>query len=445
MSIKPSHSVNLLQCFDAMSRRKSTFLASPEWCDGPWEDVPKNDMDRLFDIQVKLPAIFERAERTEALPPSVHRKLKAKDLLDNCSRIDRSFEEWYNELHSCSDSSLFWTVDVSTNFGSSNGDEWKPRNDLDTIFPTNFEFVDVKTAFLHLYYWAALCLFYQTIQQIQHNCMEIMPASSNTAPSAYSPPVSRTFLAASSASYTPPPASSYSSPSPHISVSSPADVFTQMPFDPSIYVPTPYSTFPTATYASAIPVSTQMYTPTPQVFYDFSESFFSAAPAVPPTLACPPFLPYQTVNLHDQSFFFTQTSSPHAQHSPHSQTSQLSPSSSSLPTPTPPSRSSHNSPSSASSALDAKFSRLAILNLANNIAQTIPYVLQHEEGVEALGPDMLAWPLRSAREVYEREGCAAEVEWCARARDVLEREGWQWAERVGGRRWRVVGGEEAGD
>jgi len=72
-------------------------------------------------------------------------------------------------------------------------------------------------------------------------------------------------------------------------------------------------------------------------------------------------------------------------------------------------------------------------------------VLQHEEGVEALGPDMLAWPLRSAREVYEREGCAAEVEWCARARDVLEREGWQWAERVGGRRWRVVGGEEAGD
>ncbi|KFY11414.1 hypothetical protein V491_07218, partial [Pseudogymnoascus sp. VKM F-3775] len=51
-------------CYDAMSRCQATFLARPEWCAAPWEDIPKTDMDRLLDIQVMLPGIFERARRT---------------------------------------------------------------------------------------------------------------------------------------------------------------------------------------------------------------------------------------------------------------------------------------------------------------------------------------------------------------------------------------------
>lgn len=62
-----------------------------------------------------------------------------------------------------------------------------------------------------------------------------------------------------------------------------------------------------------------------------------------------------------------------------------------------------------------------------------------------MGPDMLAWPLRNARLTYEREGCAVEAEWCSRAKGVLGREGWDFARRVAGKRWRVVGDVEGGE
>ncbi|KFY28512.1 hypothetical protein V493_02894 [Pseudogymnoascus sp. VKM F-4281 (FW-2241)] len=158
-------------CFDAMSRCQATFLARPEWCATPWEDIPKTDMDRLFDIQVMLPGIFERAKRTDAFPASAYRRLKAKDLLDNCTRLDKSFEEWYTDLKSHLDGPLYWSVDAGHPFNPN------ARGELNTLFPTTLEFVDVETALLHLNYWAALCLFYQTIQQIQQNCMEVDTSS----------------------------------------------------------------------------------------------------------------------------------------------------------------------------------------------------------------------------------------------------------------------------
>ncbi|KFZ01312.1 hypothetical protein V501_10091 [Pseudogymnoascus sp. VKM F-4519 (FW-2642)] len=209
-------------CFDAMSRRQATFLARPEWCAAPWEDIPKTPMDRLLDIQVMLPGIFERAKRTEAFPPSAYRRLKAKDLLDNCTRLDKSFEEWYSDLKSQSDGPLYWTIDAVHTFPP------KPRNELNAIFPTSLEFTDLDTALLHLNYWAALCLFYQTIQQIQQNCMEVAPSpparSSYTPPvpahSAYSPPSTRAFAEVGGYMGSSP---SYSTPSPHASVSPAAD------------------------------------------------------------------------------------------------------------------------------------------------------------------------------------------------------------------------------
>ncbi|KFY13912.1 hypothetical protein V492_02976, partial [Pseudogymnoascus sp. VKM F-4246] len=225
-------------CFDAMSRCQATFLARPEWCAAPWEDIPKTHMDRLIDIQVMLPGIFERAKRTESFPPSAYRRLKAKDLLDNCTRLDKSFEEWYTDLTSLSDGPLYWTVDASHTFNPHS------RGELNALFPTTLEFSDVDTALLHLNYWAALCLFYQTIQQVQQNCMEVAPSpparSSYTPPvpahSTYSPPTTRAFADAPGGAYIG-SSPSYSTPSPHASVSPAAD-----PYNPATYEPNTYTT-----------------------------------------------------------------------------------------------------------------------------------------------------------------------------------------------------------
>ncbi|KFY90750.1 hypothetical protein V500_04971, partial [Pseudogymnoascus sp. VKM F-4518 (FW-2643)] len=222
-------------CFDAMSRCQATFLARPEWCAAPWEDIPKTDMDRLFDIQVMLPGIFERARRTDKFPASPYRRLKAKDLLDNCTRLDKSFEEWYSDLKSLSDGPLYWTVDAAHTYNP------QARGELNALFPTTLEFVDVETALLHLNYWAALCLFYQTIQQVQQNCMEVAPSpparSSYTPPvpahSSYSPPTTRAFAESSGTYMGSSPA--YSTPSPHasVSVSPAADLYNPAPYEPT--------------------------------------------------------------------------------------------------------------------------------------------------------------------------------------------------------------------
>src|SRR5580700_9039585 len=112
-----------------MARRKATFLADPEWCSVPWEEIPKSDMDRLFDIQVLLPGIIERGERLESHPPSFHRRLKAKDLLQNCIQIDKMFNDWYKELQSQSEDPLFWLVDAvsSERIRPGEGMRKKPR------------------------------------------------------------------------------------------------------------------------------------------------------------------------------------------------------------------------------------------------------------------------------------------------------------------------------
>ncbi|OBT78708.1 hypothetical protein VF21_02335 [Pseudogymnoascus sp. 05NY08] len=378
----PSHQffANLYRpfaCFDAMSRRQATFLARPEWCAAPWEDIPKTAMDRLLDIQVMLPGIFERARRTEAFPPSAYRRLKAKDLLDNCTRLDRSFEEWYSDLKSQSADGgggpLYWTVDGGYTFNP------KVRGDLNAIFPTALEFIDVDTAMLHLNYWAALCLFYQTIQQVQQNCMEVAPSpparSSYTPPvpahSTYSPPATRAF--AESAGTYMGSSPSYSTPSPHASVSPAADIYNPAPYETATYAAQPSyqpyqrggayqaaqptyttsslsSTYPAPAHpnlAYTLPTPTPLYPTNP---YDLSEPFLFTT--------TPPDGYGNLTSLNPSSFPFylpPSLSSPHAPPPPppqHQAQQQRGPS------PTPP-------------PLDQKFSAQATGELARKIGMAI--------------------------------------------------------------------------
>ncbi|KFY70125.1 hypothetical protein V499_09447 [Pseudogymnoascus sp. VKM F-103] len=287
-------------CFDAMSRRQATFLARPEWCAAPWEDIPKTAMDRLLDIQVMLPGIFERARRTEAFPPSAYRRLKAKDLLDNCTRLDKSFEEWYSDLKSQSDGPLYWTVDAAHSFNP------KHRNELNALFPTALEFIDINTALLHLNYWAALCLFYQTIQQVQQNCMEVAPSpparSSYTPPvpahSTYSPPSTRAFAEAGGYMGSSP---SYSTPSPHASVSPAADLYNPAPYEQSTYAA--QQAYPTYQRNGAYQAA-QTYTTTSSLSSTYPAT---AHPNLGYTLPTP--TPLYPTNPYDLSepFLFTTT------------------------------------------------------------------------------------------------------------------------------------------
>ncbi|OBT68800.1 hypothetical protein VE03_02121 [Pseudogymnoascus sp. 23342-1-I1] len=375
-------------CFDAMSRCQATFLARPEWCAAPWEDIPKTDMDRLFDIQVMLPGIFERAKRTESFPPSAYRRLKAKDLLDNCTRLDKSFEEWYNDLKSLSDGPLFWSVDASHAYNP------KARGELNALFPITLEFLDVPTALLHLNYWAALCLFYQTIQQVQQNCMEVAP--SPPARSSYTPPVPAhsNYSTPTTSAYADPPgmymgsSPSYSTPSPHASVSPAADLYnpnpaayeattyatqpTYAPFQQRTTTYPPASTYPAPTFtttslSSTYPAPSLAYTlPTPNPLYPYDLSSPFLFTTTPPDA-------YATLPLTASGGpFTTPFYNPHSLSSP--------------PQPQPPQAS--RAPSPSPPPLDPKFSAQATGEMARMICRAILFVLWRGGG----GGE-LVWPL----------------------------------------------------
>jgi len=165
--------------FDAMSRRKSTFLADPEWCTVPWENIPKSPMDHLFDIMVQLPNIFERAERLHNYPPSIARTLKAKDLLHNCTYVDNQFAKWYNELHESAEGPLFWTKPKHQEY------DRQGYSEADSAFLEIFEFTTLRVSLLHMYYWSSLCLFYRTVQQIHTVLFPTQSGSSTPIPGFY--------------------------------------------------------------------------------------------------------------------------------------------------------------------------------------------------------------------------------------------------------------------
>jgi hypothetical protein len=149
--------------FDAMQRRKATFLANPEWRRVPWELFPKTDMDRLIDIQVLLPRIFELEDQVGASPPSVQQAEKARKLLQTCIYLDSMFTEWFNTLQTQSTTPLSWST------------PWSPRRQTEATklgflgcctYESYLAFVDLKTAFLHMYYWAGLTMLYRSIQNL---------------------------------------------------------------------------------------------------------------------------------------------------------------------------------------------------------------------------------------------------------------------------------------
>ncbi len=424
-----------------MSRRKATFLADPAWCSTPWEEIPKTDMDRLFDIQVLLPGIFERAERLETSPPSIARRLKARDLLQNCSRIDKTFDDWYSELCGRSNEPILWHVKSTPEAAYMQSSEWKARYEMDPLFEFQFEFADVRTGFLHEYYWSALCLFYSTIQQVHRLYAEPVKFSQPRSKNPQYPPSSvPTFSSDTFNGFSAIPNQPFTSgmnqvygPAPHQFVSN--GVFqpiSQIIPQTDIFQQTQATSFPSI-HSNSINLTSQpftmgipgIYTPVSQTSFPFDDaSLYSNITYPSQQTQQPSTLPYQGPNF--QAFYLPPT--------PPSMSS-----SSRSPTPTPTQAPSASLPPVP--PLEPKFSTAVILDLANKICQALPYTLRHT--LDEFGPDHSAWPLWNALQVYRRHGGPGrefEANWCERMTEMLKREGWAFANQMGKLDWKEYKG-----
>lgn len=154
------HDANLTsQIHDAMLRRKSIFLSKPDWYTIPWQHIPKDATDLLFDITAQLPSLFERALRLRFLPPSPATNGEILPLLQSLLVIDRLYHNRLTDLHARGRGPLFWT---SENEAGSEG-----KVPLPSGFGTEIRFKGISVALLHLNQWAAMVLLHLTVAELR--------------------------------------------------------------------------------------------------------------------------------------------------------------------------------------------------------------------------------------------------------------------------------------
>ncbi|KAK2800324.1 hypothetical protein FQN51_006232 [Onygenales sp. PD_10] len=90
----------------AILARKRTLLSSPEWKTIPWLHHPKSLRDKLLDILVDIPTLYEEIDILNALsspPTDVHRNSETQtqfnslhhSLLTSCWALDNLLDKWY--------------------------------------------------------------------------------------------------------------------------------------------------------------------------------------------------------------------------------------------------------------------------------------------------------------------------------------------------------------
>lgn len=439
-------------------------------------------MDRLLDIQVQLPGIFERGEALESQHPTISRRLGAKELLNECHELDQQFENWYNELQS-QHGGVQYSVVSSAAFSASN---------IRPLADTQYQFINTHYAFLHLYFWTGKAIFYRAIQHIHTIASQVIPTASSsslTPPPLFAPQPPMTNIQiqdTGSMDLTSQPSRNYTFSQNALSIAD-SNTAPMMPFyippDPQLSAPT---------------------TLTEDLFQYHQALLDPAAPIIPQSDHLPFFNfnvePYMDVSVSNSTNYSISPISSSAFAS--TAASFTSPSRSS--TPAHQSQNQHVPTSAYSSAqapryiehlnlqeaytppplptvapLDMKYSEDAILALTHHICHSLPFTLTHtfplttstfmstldphlsplptsrstsslsstvgsspnptpaptsiqepdprtntpSTVLSDFGPDAVLWPLEVATKVFLRQGRRNEWRWVMRTLAVLKKEG----------------------
>lgn len=116
----------------------------------PWDSYPKSGLDKLFDVALSLPKIFEQSDLLLLQPATVERRFKAQELLQTCLLLDRSFHQWSQEAL---DPFAFWT-------------HQSPSTEGGIPFENAYAFKDELSGLMLLYFWMSQLLFHRCIEAL---------------------------------------------------------------------------------------------------------------------------------------------------------------------------------------------------------------------------------------------------------------------------------------
>jgi len=120
----------------------------------PWMLRPKGTYDQLLDILILGPAILEKGDYIESLPPQ--ETLPAvMGVIEQCMMVYLKLEAFYRHLEDTLTQPLYWEVPTAKKTPEEyNSPAKEPSN-----FPVNvFKFQDLDAARIIMLYWATYCL-----------------------------------------------------------------------------------------------------------------------------------------------------------------------------------------------------------------------------------------------------------------------------------------------
>jgi hypothetical protein len=129
-----------------LENKKSNFLSSPLWLEGPWKGRPKRVSDRLIDFLAMGPSIFQQVERFQTLRSKPLLNL-VLEIVDHCWAVAKALQEIYEDLERESVGSLYWpTLSEHPNAADDPA--------IGKVFTVAFQFPDLAAARTLMMYWA---------------------------------------------------------------------------------------------------------------------------------------------------------------------------------------------------------------------------------------------------------------------------------------------------
>lgn len=130
----------------ALLNRRETFLSDLDWTSLPWKNHRKSSLDSLFDIMLRLPAVFAHTDLLIPQVVSIDRRYKAQSLLQTCLTLELQFAAWLGQAMGSQEQ--FQAMETAASISNV------------------YNFHDELTAFTLLYYWMSQILFHRCIEDL---------------------------------------------------------------------------------------------------------------------------------------------------------------------------------------------------------------------------------------------------------------------------------------
>ncbi|EXJ92948.1 hypothetical protein A1O3_01504 [Capronia epimyces CBS 606.96] len=150
---------------EALRPPHTSFLLEPDWMNVPWQKSRKSSLDRILDLLSSGPVIFQQVRQFQHLQERPKELVSvALDILDQCLRLHKELERFYERLAKSHKSrgQLYWPRFSQSQFVSVSA----PAVDNLNVFPVCYEFPDLTTANILMFYWATLTMLNSGISSL---------------------------------------------------------------------------------------------------------------------------------------------------------------------------------------------------------------------------------------------------------------------------------------